>query len=159
MPTRSCLPRDKIPSRFHSAAEIQSLCEPFLIKELIPGNPPLPDRSHLPHDHRCRCATDLMELASKVHRLVGLLQTAHEEEVSSLKRQLALARLSCSPWSGVPTRHETEYRQTSRRCDEVSSLKSLVSDLEEEKRHLRNKQLIMQHQIDSLFRQITPLQK
>jgi hypothetical protein len=137
-----------------SITQLQDLCNPHLLKVghasiNEAGNIALHrSRSDLKHDHRCRCATELMELATKLHKGLEMLRFQHEERCASLRRELSLCRLVQVEWDSHFGSNRLTPSQVHR---ELSSLRQRVADLEEEQRKRRELEAAHLHQVDMLY--------
>ena len=113
-----------------------------------PGNSTTEIRDALSHDHRCRSATTLYELASTLYRMLEGVQVDYELRLAELKKELAISRKQSTEWQhhfgpkGVtPMQVELELR----------SLRQEVEDLRKEKRALEQKARHHAQHVDCLY--------
>ena len=117
----------------------------------VPATP----RECLTHDHRCRSATALYELATSCHRMAGELATLHRREVAEARREVAAIRRCVVEWEAAFGRDLTVTPATV--GAELRSLRLQVADLRRENAALRAQQQAFFVQHDSLARYHDPM--
>jgi hypothetical protein len=145
---------------------VKALCEPHLIPRTVDDGSScspydaLPDRRSLPVDHRCRCSTNLMQLATRVSKAMDELEVRHWDEVAQLKKQVALANAISHEWksafgsrgggatsSGAQITPLDVWR-------ELEALKKEKDDWTRERQLLRRQQVATSIQVDELMQQL-----
>jgi hypothetical protein len=134
-------------------AFVQSLCEPHLAPSVVEGSTGalLPNRSALPMDHRCRCSTNLMELATRVHKAMNTIELEHWDALSNLKKQVALAKAVSQEWASAFGEKNLTPADVAR---ELECLKRKNEDLQSERRAMLRQQELMKLQVDGLMQQL-----
>jgi hypothetical protein len=112
------------------------------------GNTTAEVRDALSHDHRCRSATTLYELATAVYGMLEGVQVDHERRLAEMKKELAVARKQTTEWQHhfgprgcTPLEVELEMR----------SLRQEVEDLRREKAALEAKVRHHAQHVDCLY--------
>ena len=112
------------------------------------GNTTTEVRDALSHDHRCRSATTLYELATTLYRMLEGVQVDNELRLAELKKELAVAKKQSTEWrhhfgsKGV-TPMEVEL--------ELRSLRQEVEDLRKDKKALEMKVRHHAQHVDCLY--------
>lgn len=142
---------------------VKSLCEPHLIPRVLDDGSScapfeaLPDRRSLPVDHRCRCSTNLMQLATRVTKAMDELELKHWDEVAQLKKQVALANAISREWQSAFGRTSEGGGKQTTPLDVWSELEALKKEKEDwlrERQLLRRQQEATALQVDALIRQV-----
>lgn len=126
---------------------VQQLCEPYLPTLVTAGADVIPERRVLPHDHRCRCATSLMELATRVFKAMDVLETTHHARLCELKKEVLSAKNQVH-----------DVRSTNERFSDGVALEELRRRLlrsEEENKALRLQLASSQAQVDALLQRLS----
>lgn len=133
-------------------AFIKSLCEPHFAPSAVEGSGvALPDRRSLPVDHRCRCSTNLMQLATRVHKSMDELELRHWDEISKLRKQVALAKAVTQEWSSA---FGDSGRTPLDVLRELECLKKQNRDLADERKALLRQHDATKMQVDALVQQL-----
>lgn len=106
---------------------------------------PLTVRACLEHDHRCRSATALYDLATTCHRMADELSKTHKREMAELRKQLASVKRCVVEWEVA---FGKDYSVTPATVGaELKSLRMQVADLKRENEALKARQaaFIVQH--------------
>jgi hypothetical protein len=105
-------------------------------------------RDALSHDHRCRSATTLFELATKLYGMLERVNVDSEQRLADMKKELTLARKHATEWQ----HHFGSRGVTPLQVEmELCSLRQQVGDLQREKAELEAKVKHHAHHVDCLY--------
>ena len=106
-------------------------------------------RDTLPHDHRCRSATDLHQLALRVDSMLRMIDQHHRTELSTLRMELAQQKKVNAEWNVVL---QSNKRATpSALTAEVASLRMQLQDVRGQKHDLEKQLVTMRQQTTSIY--------